>query len=223
MSVTEIDAAHGGSPSQRAALQATRDMRRDANRIRRLHHHALRTDNMEATRHFYEDVLGMPMVAAWRESMDTTGDLKTPFLHCFFELGDGSALAFFQFLPDARGPAPKLPRDGVDHHIAFAVPTFADIERLKEKLETLGYRCCGINHGFAYSLYVRDPNGMLVEFVSDAAIELEVIEASAASAHEELAKWNRKDHAPNKHARGTTDFPLPTSPAEDIKQVMFAG
>ena len=41
----------------------------------------------------------MPMVAAMKESMDSTNGRKTPFLHCFFEMGDGGSLAFFQFLP----------------------------------------------------------------------------------------------------------------------------
>jgi catechol 2,3-dioxygenase-like lactoylglutathione lyase family enzyme len=58
---------------------------------------AVRTDDMEATRRFYEDVLGMPMVAAMKESMDSTNGRKTPFLHCFFEIGDGGSLAFSNF------------------------------------------------------------------------------------------------------------------------------
>src|ERR1700758_2051190 len=63
-----------------ARLQAVRDARRGSNRIRRLHHHAVRTDDMEATRQFYEDVVGMPMVAAFREKRDRGNGM--PFLHC---------------------------------------------------------------------------------------------------------------------------------------------
>lgn len=51
---------------------------------------------------------------------------------------------------------------------------------------------CGINHGFCYSLYVRDPNGMLVEFTADAPNELELSEAAAASAHHRV-KPTRKN------------------------------
>src|SRR5712675_2318638 len=125
---TVVDIA---KPETIGPLRSHRWARRRANKIRRLHHHAVRTDDMEATRHFYEDVLGMPMVAAMKESMDSTSGRKTPFLHCFFEMGDGGCLAFFQFLPDAYGPADKLPQDGVDHHIAMSVPEFDGIARLK--------------------------------------------------------------------------------------------
>jgi glyoxylase I family protein len=207
-------------PGRRVKLQIRRGARRANNKIRRLHHHAVRTDDMEATRHFYEDVLGMPMVAALKESMDHTTGRQTPFLHCFFEMGDGSCLAFFQFLPEALGPATNLPQDGIDHHIAVSMPDFDDIAQLKTKLDTLGYANCGIDHGVCYSLYVRDPNGMLVEFVGDAADELEINEAAAASAHEELAKWNKGDYSSNNSGRAGVNFPLPTSPVKDILKVI---
>jgi glyoxylase I family protein len=203
-----------------AQLQGVRDARRGHNKIRRLHHHAVRTDDMEATRRFYEDLIGLPMVAAMKESLDHTSGQPTPFLHCFFELGDGSSLAFFQFLPGAYGPATNLPRDGIDHHIALSVPDFDDIVRLKARLDEHGYRTCGMNHGFCYSLYVRDPNGMLLELVGDAPNELELNETAATGAHRELEKWNEKDYAPNNRERGKVEYPLPTSPVEDIMAVV---
>jgi glyoxylase I family protein len=207
-------------PEKRARLQAVRDARRSSNKIRRLHHHAVRTDDMEATRRFYEDLLGMPMVVALKESTDPTSGRETPFLHCFFEMGDGSSLAFFQFLAEDYGPATNLPPDGVDHHIAMSVPDFDEIARLKAAFDELGYPNCGIDHGFCYSLYARDPNGMLVEFVTDAANELELNEVAAAVAHEELRKWNEKDYSRNYFGRPSVKFPLPTSPAKVIAKVI---
>src|SRR5882672_9015879 len=124
LTANKVGIAYIAEPKKRAELQAMRDARRSRNSIRRLHHHAIRTDDMEATRHFYEDILGMPLVSAFRETRDPTTGRETPFLHCFFEMGDGGCLAFFQFLPDARGPAPKLPQDGIDHHLAVSVPAF---------------------------------------------------------------------------------------------------
>jgi catechol 2,3-dioxygenase-like lactoylglutathione lyase family enzyme len=201
-------------------LNARRVARRGDNKIRRLHHHAVRTDDMEATRRFYEDLIGMPMVAAMKESAaDRRTGRETPFLHCFFEMGDGSSLAFFEFLPEAYGPANKLPRDGIDHHIAMSVPEFDDILRLKAKLDAAGLSNCGINHGFCYSLYVRDPNGMLVEFVGDAPNELETNEAAAASAHDTLARWRDKDYSRIASEPVRVDYPLPTSPVEEIEAV----
>jgi catechol 2,3-dioxygenase-like lactoylglutathione lyase family enzyme len=219
MSAKPVAAAQTAASNKRAKLQAVRNARRSTNKIRRLHHHAARTDDMEATRRFYEDVLGMPMVAAIKENMDLGNGGKTPFLHCFFEMGDGGCLAFFQFLPEAGGPANKLPQDGVDHHIAMSVPDFDDLAALKAKLDEHGYQNCGINHGFCYSLYVRDPNGMLVEFVGDGVNELEMNEAAAASAHQELANWSSKDYSPNNLERGTISYPLTTSPVDLIAKV----
>ena len=62
----------------------------------RLHHPPDVTRDMEATRKFYEDVIGLPLVATWSESDELFGAVRT-YCHCFFGLGDGGALAFFQF------------------------------------------------------------------------------------------------------------------------------
>src|SRR5258708_9075879 len=134
-----VTAANTAGSEKRARLQAVRHARRSSNKTRRLHHHAVRTDDMEATRRFYEDVLGMPMVAALKDHLGRATDQETPFLHCFFEMGDGSCLAFFELAPGAHGPADKLPPDGLDHHIAMSMPDFADILPLKPNLHSLAH------------------------------------------------------------------------------------
>jgi glyoxylase I family protein len=201
-------------------LRERRERRRSANRIKRLHHHALRTNDMEATRHFYEDILGMPMVSTLIEMVDPTRGTETPYLHCFFEMGDGSSIAFFEFANGVRGDAPKTPQDALDHHFAVSVPSFDDIKALKEKLEAAGHRCAGIDHDFCYSLYVRDPNGMLMEFVADPENELEVNEGYAEAAHEELERWNRGEYAAEEKGRKTAEYPIPMSPLDEILKVL---
>ena len=65
----------------------------------RLHHNAYVCANQERTRHFYEDIIGLPLVATWieeGESSDFPGR-KISFVHTFFGIGDGGALAFFEF------------------------------------------------------------------------------------------------------------------------------
>ncbi len=62
----------------------------------RLHHTAYVTKDLEATRAFYEDMLGIPLVATWCETDFLLGKDRT-YCHCFFGIGDGGALAFFQF------------------------------------------------------------------------------------------------------------------------------
>lgn len=69
----------------------------------RLHHNAYVTNDLGATREFYEDVIGMPLVATWAEVAELDGKTLV-YCHCFFGLQDGSALAFFQFAdPDISG------------------------------------------------------------------------------------------------------------------------
>ena len=72
---------------------------------RRLHHTAWTTRDMAATRAFYEEVIGLPLIATWCESDRLFGRVRT-YVHCFFGLADGGALAFFQF-------ADALDGDGV--------------------------------------------------------------------------------------------------------------
>ena len=76
----------------------------------RLHHTAYVTKDLEATRHFYEDILGIPLVATWCETDFLFGKDRT-YCHVFFELGDGSALAFFQFADadDQTEFGPEMP------------------------------------------------------------------------------------------------------------------
>ena len=80
-------------------------VRANVSRPRRLHHAAWVTRDQEATRHFYEDVLGLPLVATWAERAPATG---REYCHTFFALGDGGALAFFQYADQDEHP--ELPR-----------------------------------------------------------------------------------------------------------------
>jgi catechol 2,3-dioxygenase-like lactoylglutathione lyase family enzyme len=66
----------------------------------RLHHNAYLTKDQEATRAFYEDIVGLPLVATWSEADELFGAERV-YCHTFFGLGDGSALAFFQFADPA--------------------------------------------------------------------------------------------------------------------------
>ena len=66
----------------------------------RLHHNAFVTEDQEATRAFYEDLIGLPLVATWTEVEELFGEERT-YCHTFYGLGDGSALAFFQFADPA--------------------------------------------------------------------------------------------------------------------------
>jgi glyoxylase I family protein len=167
----------------------------------RLHHTAYVTKDLAKTRAFYEDLIGLPLVATWCESDELFGELRT-YCHCFFGLPDGSALAFFQFAKprdqELFGPdlAPSPFR-----HIALNVD--AETQRgVSERLAAAGYRepqTYVLEHGYCRSLYVEDPSGMILELTCDApeAVLPELVEAKRASARADLDRWLAGDHTSN--------------------------
>ena len=165
----------------------------------RLHHNAYVTRDMEATRRFYEDVIGMPLVATWSESDELFGAMRT-YCHCFFAMADGGALAFFQFAnPDDQELfGPKMPASPF-HHIALTVDadTQKEIEARIEKAGIKPPQTYVLEHGYCRSVYVEDPNGLVLEFTHDAP-EVEQINADRkADAHDTLKRWLAGDHTSN--------------------------
>ena len=63
--------------------------------IKGLHHNAYRCRDAEETRKFYEDFLGLPLAETLELKQSKTGR-AVEAVHIFFELGDGSFLAFFE-------------------------------------------------------------------------------------------------------------------------------
>src|SRR6266542_3195010 len=56
-------------------------VRANVSRPRRLHHAAWVTRDQEATRHLYDDLIGLPLVATWAERAPSTG---REYCHTFF-------------------------------------------------------------------------------------------------------------------------------------------
>jgi glyoxylase I family protein len=170
-----------------------------ATRPTRLHHTAYVSRDLEKTRAFYEDIIGLPLAATWRESDELFGELRT-YCHCFFELEDGSALAFFQFVHERDqalfGPAiPQTPF----MHIALNVDAETQAQ-IAARIAAAGIRepdTYVLEHGYCRSLYVVDPNGMTVELTCDApeATKPDVIAARRETARRTLAEWLAGNHA----------------------------
>ncbi len=168
----------------------------------RLHHNAYVVKDLEKTRWFYEDVLGMPLIATWCEKTELFGKERI-YCHCFFALADESALAFFQFA-DAEDQAefgPDLPISGFRH---IAVKVEKDLqEQQLQRLKDVGYdknNYYVLEHGYCKSLYAIDPDGMIVEFCTDHP-DVEQINADVLPiAHSELKRWLGGDHTPNNEA-----------------------
>jgi glyoxylase I family protein len=172
----------------------------------RLHHNAYVTRDMEATRHFYEDLIGMPMVATWCEADELFGKERV-YCHCFFGLADGSALAFFQFADqeDANLFGPAMPPSPF-HHIAVNVDEETQ-KLVEERLKKAGFKepdCSVLEHGYCRSIYVNDPNGMILEMTVDNPAAASGNEKRRATAHAELKRWLAGDHHSNNTFREET-------------------
>ena len=163
----------------------------------RLHHTAYVTKDMEATRHFYEDILGLPLVATWCESDMLFGKERT-YCHCFFGIGDGGALAFFQFAnkEDEELFVPDMPQTPFVH-LALAVDEEFQ-EQVEKRIKDAGLEATYVlEHGYCRSVYVVDPNGMTVEFTCDDPRAAAGDAARRANAHAELKRWLTGDWTSN--------------------------
>ncbi|MGC2460812.1 MAG: VOC family protein [Steroidobacteraceae bacterium] len=165
----------------------------------RLHHNAYVTRDQEKTRRFYEDVIGMPLVATWCESDELFGKVRI-YCHTFFGIGDGGALAFFQFANprDQEEFGPKMPASPF-HHIAVAVDaeTQAAIEARIAKAGIQPPDTYVLEHGYCRSVYVADPNGLILEFTRDHPDAERISRERRKDAHQVLKRWLAGDHKSN--------------------------
>jgi catechol 2,3-dioxygenase-like lactoylglutathione lyase family enzyme len=158
----------------------------------RMHHHASVTTDQEATRKFYEDIVGLPLVATWTEIAD-----GQEYCHTFFGLGDGAALAFFQFADldysaEWAPPAPPSPY----RHIALLVDSDSQAA-IRDRATGAGVDTLTLDHGYCRSLYVNDPDGLILEFTIDHP-EIDKISAlQRENAHDDLSRWLSGDHSTN--------------------------
>jgi glyoxylase I family protein len=163
----------------------------------RLHHHAFVTTDQEATRQFYEDIVGIPLVATWTEVENLMEQGEQEFCHTFYGLGDGGSLAFFQFANRefsdkfASPPPPSLFR-----HVALLVTTECQ-DGIRDRAAAAGLESMIADHGYCKSLYITDPNGLLLEFTVDHPDVAQIDATRKENAHRDLARWLSGDHASN--------------------------
>ena len=165
----------------------------------RLHHTAYVTRDLEGTRKFYEDLIGLPLVATWCE-IDELFGAERVYCHLFFALGDGGALAFFKFADKADEElfGPRMPSSPF-HHIALNVDKAAQ-QGIEGRLIAAGYQepqMYVLEHGYCRSVYVTDPNGLILEFTLDAPQVEKINQTRRETAHSELKRWLAGDHTSN--------------------------
>jgi catechol 2,3-dioxygenase-like lactoylglutathione lyase family enzyme len=155
--------------------------------IKGLHHNAYRCRDSEETRRFYEDFLGLPLVNAFKIDTTMTGrNTGSGVLHSFFQLDDGSCLAFFE--------APDMPfefkeQHDFDLHIALEVSQ-EHLHQMFAKGKAEGREVRGISdHRFIDSIYFRDPNGYVIELTAKKAGHDAAMDPKKSRARDILNTW----------------------------------
>lgn len=143
-------------------------------RPRGVHHLAISTADIKAQIEFFNDVLGLELVALyWMHGVDGAW-------HGFMKLADHSYLAFVQM--DAIAGVAAQP--GVSHaghaggpsaggtmqHVAFDVADRDELLALRDRIRDRGVHVMGpIEHGMCSSIYFAGPEGLTLEIATSAA------------------------------------------------------
>ena len=169
-------------------------------------HVGLSTLDLDKTREFYEKVLGFKVVVADTIKVKEGGAIR----HVFFDTGRDQLLAFME----PRG-VPGVPVDydaGINrglgtpaafYHFAFEAGSVAALEDKRRELIDKGVQATDVvDHGWAKSIYFRDPNGLSLEYccvvrnlTQDDATMRERFELSIEALGLEIAKADEKTTA----------------------------
>jgi catechol 2,3-dioxygenase-like lactoylglutathione lyase family enzyme len=132
------------------------------------HHVALATRDTAATHAFYTETMGFTLVKV--VVAPNPGEHGGWSKHFFYDTGSDGMIAFWEIHDELIGD--EFPVDinasaGLPwwvNHIAFDAPTMEALHERREHWRTKGHHVLEIDHDFCTSIYIRDPNGNMVEF-----------------------------------------------------------
>jgi glyoxylase I family protein len=111
-------------------------------------------------------VIGLEFAHAIAQDRVPSTQEFSPHLHIFFELGDGSYLAFFEL---AKAPLRQRDPNTPDwvRHLALEVKDEATLLKGKRRLAERGVEVVGpTDHGFCKSIYFFDPSSHRMEMTA---------------------------------------------------------
>lgn len=124
-----------------------------------LDHRGIRTADLEASRHFYADLLGLD-IGPRPAALPTDGYWLYagghPIIHLVADADDS--------VDPAGPPRADLTDSGGETHIAL---TFSGARAVVERLREAGVPCWDrlIRAPLMYQVFVEDPNGLLIELI----------------------------------------------------------
>ncbi|HEX6311009.1 MAG TPA: VOC family protein [Acidimicrobiia bacterium] len=157
------------------------------------HHVALVTRDLEATHAFYTEVMGFDLVKVDAIPTDGGGWAR----HCFYDTHGQGLIAFWDIHDDAEVPAEfatsisrGLGLPAWTNHLAFDAVDLDGLAEHKRRWLAAGHGVAEIDHGWCTSIYIQDPNGIMVEFC---ATTRPFTDADRADAHRLLAAAGRPE------------------------------
>ncbi len=170
-----------------ATMTSSPEHRRAPTSPARLNHVAYVIRDAHETADFYGRILGLQMTEfIIDDKVPSTGD-AFPYVHLFFELGDGSSLAFFESIGLPEPAKSTHPAYDVFNHLALDVGTKEEVDRWAEHLRSHGVSFIGpVDHTVIYSIYFHDPNGIRLEMTCNT-----LWKPDPGGAKEGLGAWTR--------------------------------
>jgi catechol 2,3-dioxygenase-like lactoylglutathione lyase family enzyme len=130
-------------------------------RITGLHHVTLLCSSVERSASFYRDLLGMQLVEATRNADDPNAQ------HLMFGSG-GTMVTCMEYPELEQGVVGR----GSTHHFALGVESDDELGAWRDYLRSRGVDCTDVyDRGAFKSIYVRDPDGHLVEIATRPGLE----------------------------------------------------
>jgi catechol 2,3-dioxygenase-like lactoylglutathione lyase family enzyme len=129
-------------------------------RLTGLHHLTAIARDLDATTAFYRDLLGLTLVHAG------TSDDDPDARHHWFSAGTGAPGTLISFLEYPSLPAGSVGAGSVQH-FAFTVESAEEQVAWRDYLRSRGVQCTDVlDRGSFRSIYVRDPDGNIVEIAT---------------------------------------------------------
>lgn len=164
--------------------------------LQKLHHVAYRCTDAKETVEFYTKVIGLKFAHAITNDFVPSIKEFSPHIHIFFEMADGSYIAFFEV--PVSDPAQKDPNTPEwVQHLALEVEDMDALAKGKRRLEAHGVHVVGpIDHGMCHSIYFFDPSGHRMEM---AVRHTDPVEEAhwESDAYALLDTWEKRKRAEN--------------------------
>jgi catechol 2,3-dioxygenase-like lactoylglutathione lyase family enzyme len=130
--------------------------------VQKLNHVAYRCRDAAETMGFYRDILGMKLAHVITQDRVPSTQEFAPHCHLFFEMADGSWVAFFDLVDEITIDQESNPDWA--QHLALEVESVESLEVAHKNLLANDVEVLGpVDHGFIRSIYFYDPSGHRLE------------------------------------------------------------